>query len=391
MAFFSRGKKRYKDATVTERITMVTEKGNGFYSWNGKLFESDMVRSCIRPLSTAIGKLQATHIRKNPNGIIQKNPEAYMRVLLEEPNPFMSGQVMQEKVSNQLELNRNAFILIVRDSFGIPVELYPIPAVGADAIFKNSELFLKFYYQNGKSSVFPYTEIIHLRLDVFGNDIFGEGSGKALTSLMNIVTTTDQGVIKAIKNSGIIRWLLKYTTPLRPEDLKANVKEFVDNYMNIESDTFGAAGVDAKADAIRIEPKDYVPNASQTDRTKERIYAFFNTNEKIVKSTATEEEWNTYFEMVVEPRALQWSNEFTRKLFTRRERGCGNRIFFDANNLHAATLQTKLQLREMVDRGAMTPNEWRETMNLSPVDGGDVPIRRLDTRPTTEGGETNED
>ena len=208
---------------------------------------------------------------------------------------------------------------------------------------------------------------------------------------MNIVTTTDQGVIKAIKNSGIIRWLLKYTSPLRPEDLKANVKEFVDNYMNIESDTFGAAGVDGKADAIRIEPKDYVPNASQTDRTKERIYAFFNTNEKIVKSTATEEEWNTYFEMVVEPRALQWSNEFTRKLFTRRERGCGNRIFFDANNLHAATLQTKLQLREMVDRGAMTPNEWRETMNLSPVDGGDVPIRRLDTRPTTEGGETNED
>ena len=34
----------------------------------------------------------------------------------------------------------------------------------------------------------------------------------------------------------------------------------------------------------------------------------------------------------------------------------------------------------MVDRGAMTPNEWRETMNMAPLEGGDVPIRRLDTQ-----------
>lgn len=390
MAFWGRKKNQYKNATVKERITMVTERGNGFYSWNGKLFESDMVRSCVRPLSTAIGKLQATHIRRNPDRTIQKNPEPYMRMLLEEPNPFMCGQVMREKVTNQLSLNRNAFILIVRDSFGLPMELYPIPAVGADAIYKSSNLYLKFYYQNGKSSIFPYGDIIHLRMDFCNNDIFGENPAKALTGLMNIVSTTDQGVIKAIKNGSVIRWLLKYKTPLRPEDLKKNVQEFVDNYMDTESDTFGAAGVDSKADVERVEPKDYVPNAAQSDRTKERIYSFFNTNEKIVKSTATEAEWNTYFEMVVEPLALQWSNEFTRKLFTRRERGCGNKIYFDANNLHAATLQTKLQLREMVDRGAMTDNEWRDTMNLSPIDGGDVPIRRLDTRPITEGGDDNE-
>lgn len=48
---------------------------------------------------------------------------------------------------------------------------------------------------------------------------------------------------------------------MRAEDLKKNVQEFVDNYLSVSSSTFGAAGVDAKADAIRIEPKDYVPNA----------------------------------------------------------------------------------------------------------------------------------
>ena len=33
----------------------------------------------------------------------------------------------------------------------------------------------------------------------------------------------------------------------------------------------------------------------------------------------------------------------------------------------------------MVDRGAMTPNEWRKILNLGPVENGDKLIRRLDT------------
>ena len=46
--------------------------------------------------------------------------------------------------------------------------------------------------------------------------------------------------------------------------------------------------------------------------------------------------------------------------------------------------KTKLEMVALVDRGALTPNEWRAMFNLPPVDGGDVPIRRLDTAPTDE-------
>ena len=50
-------------------------------------------------------------------------------------------------------------------------------------------------------------------------------------------------------------------------------------------------------------------------------------------------------------------------------------------------------LLQLVDRGALTPNEWRRAFNLAPVDGGDKPIRRLDTQPvdrntTQKGDET---
>ena len=76
---------------------------------------------------------------------------------------------------------------------------------------------------------------------------------------------------------------------------------------------------------------------------------------------------------------MQLGDEFSRKIFSRRERGFGNRIYFDAANLQCASLTTKLALQAMVDRGALTPNEWRDTFNLSPVPDGDKPLRRLDT------------
>jgi len=37
----------------------------------------------------------------------------------------------------------------------------------------------------------------------------------------------------------------------------------------------------------------------------------------------------------------------------------------------------------------MTPNEWRSVLNLAPLSGGDTPIRRLDTKPTSESGGDN--
>lgn len=377
--FAGRIKMKLLNVSSSTAFKMVTDTGNAFCPWGGEIFDSDIVRACIRPYCKAIGKLQAKHVRRF-NGKVEVNPEPYMRFLLEEPNPYMSGHVLQEKVAIQLALSSNAFILIVRDENGVPEQLYPIPAIMAETKYIGSELYLKFTFVNGKCSTFPYSEIIHLRTDFKDNDIFGESPIKSLSPLMEVINTTDQGIVKAIKNSSVIRWLLKYTTPMRPEDLKKNVQEFVDNYLSVSSSTFGAAGVDAKADAIRIEPKDFVPNALQMANTVGRIYSFFNTNEKIVNSAYTEDEWNSYFESVIEPVAIQMADEYTRKLFTRKERGFGNRIFFDAANLQCASLSTKLALQAMVDRGALTPNEWRETFNLSPVPDGDKPLRRLDTQ-----------
>lgn len=368
---------------------MVTDEGGGFYAWNGNLYQSDIVRACIRPKARAIGKVAGKHIREtvNPNGNkdIKVNPEPYIRFLLEEPNPYMTGQMLQEKLAVQLELNNNAFAYINRDENGYPMEIYPITATYCEALQNNQgETFLKFTLQTGKTATFRYADIIHLRKDFNNSEIFGDSPTKALTSLMEIVNTTDQGIVKAIKNSNIIKWLLKFNQTLRPEDIKKQTKDFVDSYLNIESDTVGAAATDAKAEAKQVEPKDYVPNAAQMDRTIKRIYSFFNTNEKIVQGSYSENDWISYYEASVEPDVVQLSGEYTRKLFTRRERGFGNKIVFESSNLTFASMQTKLNLVQYVDRGILSPNEVRTILNMAPRDGGDEYIRRLDTRPADE-------
>ena len=237
--------------------------------------------------------------------------------------------------------------------------------------------------------------MIHLRGDFYENDIFGDPIAPAIVPLMEIVTTTDQGIVKAIRNSAVVRWLLMFASSMRSEDIKQRAQDFADSFLNVSNGT-GVAAVDAKAEAKQIDPKDYVPNAQQMDKTTQRIYALFNTNQQIVTSIANENEQNAYFDAEIEPVLKQLSGEYTRKLFSRRERGCGNRIVFEASAWDFASTTTKLNLLQMVDRGALTPNEWRRAFNLAPVDGGDKPIRRLDTQPvdrnttqTTQKGDDN--
>ena len=381
MGFFD----RFRNRTVTvSKYKLITDEGGGFYAWNGNLYQSDIVRSAIRPKVRAIGKTVGKHIRNGLDGM-KVNPEPYIRFLLEEPNPYMTGQMLQEKLIVQLELNNNAFAYIARDENGYPVGIYPIATTFVRALEnKQGELFLEFSLRNGKIVTFRYKDIIHLRKDFNANDLFGDSPAKALEPLMEIVNTTDQGIVKAIKNSNIIKWLLKFNQSLRPEDIKKQAKDFVDSFLSVESESVGAAATDAKVDATQVEPKDYVPNALQMDKTTQRIFSFFNTNEKIVQGKYSEDDWIAYYESSIEPDIVQLSNEYTRKLFSRRERGFGNKIIFESSNLSFASMKTKLGLSKFVELGIFSANEVREILNYAPREGGDEYVRRLDTRPTDE-------
>lgn len=333
-----------------------------------------------------MGKLSGKHIFNTPQG--QKPPpDAYIRLLLENPNLFMSAQKYQEKMAAQLILNGNAFAKITRNENGLPVELYPLNAMSVEAEFQNGALFLRFAMSNGKTYRFSYDDIIHLRTNYYDNDIFGASLMPSLVPLLKILSTIDSGIVSAVNNSRVIRWLLKIGQSLRDDDVKRKAKEFSETFLSSDSETGGVAVVDAKVEEARqVDSKDYVPNFKILDHIKGRIYSLFGLSEKITQGCYTENEWQSFYELCIEPIAIDFSSEHTRKLFSAKKRSYGNKIVFEEFNLACASLATKVGFKELVDRGAMTPNEWRATLNLVPLPGGDVPIRRLDTAPTIERG-----
>lgn len=392
--------------TVTPEYKLVTNYGNGFFGWNGKVYESDIIRSAIEVKATTIGKAVAKHIRSGTGDSIVVNPDVYIQFLLSDPNPLMSGQMLQEKMITQLELNNNAFAFVQNDANGMPTAIWPIVANSVEAIQDNQgNLYLKFYMQNAQTYTFPYAQVIHLRKDFNKDEIFGGSNGPTLAPLMEIVTTTDQGIVSAIKNSAAVRWLLKFNTAMRPEDIEKNTKAFVASYLQTQKDqdSIGAAGVDAKTDATQLQPTDFVPNAKQMDATVDRIYSIFHTNKAIVQSSYTENQWISYYESQIEPVIRQMSEQWTSRLFNRRQRSFGNSIVFESSDLSYASMQTKLSLVQLVDRAVMTPNELRGFFNLSPVPDGDKMLLRKDTGTVpsatgsdgapdpTEGGDDNDD
>lgn len=370
------GNKKPNDPAM-KRFELINSSSSTFYAWNGKIFDSDIVRAAIRPKANAIGKLNAKHIQGYGEGM-KINPSASIREILEQPNPYMSMQDFLSKMTFQREINHNAFAYIKRDDQGFATEVYPIPYSGVELFEKEGMLFLRFMFRTGQYMVASYDDIIHLRKDFNDHDFYGESGTIALNNVMEVINTTDQGIVNAVKNSAIIKWILKFKAVLQPKDKALQVTEFVNNYLSIANEG-GAAASDPRYDLEQVKDNNYIPNAAQMEKAIQRLYSYFGVNDAIVQNKYTEDQFNAFYESELEPIAIQLSNAFTRAFFSRRERGFGNKIIFEASNLAYASMGTKLKLVLMVDRGALSPNEWRLVMNLGPIEGGDAPIRRLDT------------
>lgn len=380
-----------KPKTVT-LFKMIDEPSSGFVGFGQNVYEADIVRSAVRPLATAIGKTIPKHRFGD-----KINPTLSVSMVLNEPNAIMSMQMLLEKTIWQYRVNGNAFIYVEKGDDGKPLALYPIVSQSLELLINPmGEYFIKFILRDGKEYTFKYRDLIHIRNDFTSNEVLGDSLAPSLLPLLEVVQTTDQGIISAIKNSNVVKWLLKFNQTLRPEDIKSNTKQFVDDFLRTDSEGIGAAGVDSKADAIQVQPYSYVPEKEQSAATRQRILDLFNTNNHIVQSDFSENQWIAYYETQIEPALLQLSDTFTKAFFSRRERALGNSIMFESNNLQFASMQTKLQMVGWLDRGVMTINEYRMiALGLEPVEGGDARLLRKDTdrigQEKNNGGEIEKD
>lgn len=357
-------------------FALVSTSSSRLTSTSSAAFDNDVVRSAIRPIATAVGKLEAKHIRGLD--VVQNINE-----LLSRPNPFMSMQDMLSKLVYQRELTHNAFAYVQRDTAGVVTGIYPVPFAGIELIEYQGEIMARFNFYTGKRMTVYYSDLIHLRKDFNSHDIYGDPPNTALKNVLDIVNTTDAGIVNSVKKSTTLKWLLKFKTTLRAEDRDLAVEDFTRNYLSIDNAS-GAAYSDPRYDVEQLKSDTVIPNAAQHKDARDRLYDAYNISQVIVRGEADEEQWLSFYESLIEPIAMQLSNAFTYAFFSQNQRARGNKIVFDSSNLVFASLKTKLELFQMVDRGAMTPNEWRRIMNMPLLDGGDEPIRRLDTVPVVE-------
>lgn len=377
-----------------------------FTPFGDNTYESDVVRSTVDAIARNAAKIKAKHIR-TVDGKIQHANSPLERFLSVRPNPKENAYIFLYKVITQLLLRSNAFIIIDRagamDRYKIR-GFYPVDCVSAEMLETESDHFIRFRTRQGQVYTVPYADVIHLRRFYYSESDFGSSNEIPLLPTLELIQASNQGIINAIKSSAFIRGILKFTQNLNPADRKKQTDDFINDYLNPENGG-GIAATDVKADFTPLKTEPVMVDAKQMALIEQKIYKYFGVNEKIVTSSYNEDEWNAFYESVIEPFALQLSLEVTTKVFSENEQAHGNEIVYEANRLQYASVKTKLDLMQMVDRGAMTPNEWREVMNMAPKEGGDELVRRLDTAPvdskpvkkkpkkvdSTKGGEEEDD
>ncbi len=378
-----------------EKFKLLNSYDSSFGIWDGDIYKNDIVRSCLRPKANAIGKLMPVHIRTDKDGNMTKSPNPSIKYLLRFPNQYMSMQKLLEKMANQSELTCNAFAFIKRNEHGDAVAIFPVPTSNVELYEHGEDLYMKFFFKTGKYMTVHYDDVIHLRKDFNQDEFFGENGIPSLSNIMKVIDTTDKGVVRAIKNSASIKWLLKFKSILRPEDKQLQIDEFAKNYLDIEkAEGNNIASTDGRYDVEQVKDNSYVPNEKTMELYTKRLQSYFGVNDSIIQNNFKEDEWNAFYEAEIESVAIELADQFTSKMFSKHEIECGNEIVFESSSLQYASMSTKLGLQAMVDRSAMTPNEWRKVMNLETTASGNEMIRRLDTQvvedTTVKGGENDE-
>ena len=365
---------------IINNFKLLNNIDSSFYTWNGKLYDNNIVRTAVGTNGINAGKLNPKHIRRF-EGDIKISPNRNLARLLKNPNKYMTMFDFLQKMMIQRDINNNAFAYIDRDKNiqgmdGI-LGIYPLEASSVELLEdEKSNLYIRFRFRNGESKIACYADIIHIRKHFSENDFWGEENTKTLTPQLEVVNITAQGISNAIKNTAFIRGILEFAQVLNPKDRDEQIQDFSERYLDITKNNKGLAYTDPRYKFHETKSEPYVPNKAQMDYTKQEIYDYFNTNEKIVRGSFTDEEWIAYFETTIEPFAIQMSQEFTRKILTRTEQYYGNEIIFEANRLANASNSTKVTICKEL-KHLFTINEQREIWNRGPVPGGDKLLQSL--------------
>lgn len=368
---------RKQPATVRPAPTM-----DGFLPMFGQfgtnIYASDVVQQALKCIVDEMKKLNPMHVRYNGN---DPNPvNSSIQDVLNNPNPLMTTAEFIEKTTWLLLMNYNAFIIPtyytwVDKKTGAERRyyeaLYPIKPVQVDFIEDASgRLFVKFWFWNGETTTIPYDDVIHLKTNYSVNEYMGgnEMGQPDNAPLLNTLQLNDQllkGVAKAMNASYTVNGVVKYNTLLDDGKTEAALKELERKLANSEN---GFLPLDLKAEFIPLEKKSSVVDEDTLRFVDEKILRNWGISLPILTGDYTKEQYEAFYQKALEPLIGAFSQAFTKKVFTEREKSFGNRIEFYPKDLIFMTISQKIELVNLLaPTGAIFENEKRTIFGLAPL------------------------
>lgn len=365
--FGKKGEKQQSENITQTQFQLLNAWNTQYSTLPEGTYNSKVARQVIDRIATHCAKLVPKHIQNS----ITNNIKGDINFLLSnQPNPLMNTFDFIYRIISLLYTDCNAFIFIAKDRSGFITGFYPVLATTYELLQgSDGTIYFQFDFINGQTYTIPYLELIHLRLFYNRNDIFGM-SNRVLQTDLNTANTVSQGIDKAIKTTSNLKGILQYeNSMLKNKDLVKTKDEFVTDFLNMDNEG-GIAALDAKAKFQEVNLKPITLDNEQLKQVNYNIFDYFGVSEKIVDNSFTEEEWNAFYEGVIEPRAIQMSYAFTNKIFKKQSIKEGHKIVFTANRLQYSTLSNKISLiKEAGALGLLTKDEAREIIELPSIGG----------------------
>ena len=364
----------HKVKGVTRTLSRFRELGGFtaiFRPFGRDAYKSGLVRACIRTLADQTAKADPVCTNKQIEYMLRYRP-----------NQYMTGKDFLYKIRTQYELHNTAFVIIFRTGKQID-GFYPMGYTNMEALEDPAgNIYIQFTTTKG-TYIFSWEDVIVLRKDYNSSDIAGDPNDPLLEDL-EMINISNQSIANAVKSTANLRGIIKTTkSMLDPEDLKKVKDEFVKNYLDpATGDGIGALDASEEFQELNINPT--VTSFSTMKELRENLYRYFGVNDDIIMSNASPEQMQVFYEMQIEPFLIALSREMTSKVYSDRELAFGNEIKFASSSIQFMSMSDKLALKDFIDRGAITPNTWNDIVGLPHVEGGDEPIRRLDTAPVSQ-------
>lgn len=155
-----------------------------------------------------------------------------LEILLNEPNPFMSGQDLRERSTYHLWLGGNSIakLVLVR---GVPLEIWPIQPDRCKPVPHQTEFISEYIYTdpNGREHSFPANEVIHHQFVDPANPYWGLSPIQAASRIIDTDVAAVNWNITAMQNRTVKDLIYFPDRPLETKQWQEARKQLREQHM----------------------------------------------------------------------------------------------------------------------------------------------------------------